>query len=315
MHLGPDQFLTPTVRDLAWTIVSPPLLDSDYPHGAASVSPAWCEQAYAALQPWLAQLDREPAPLIDWLARQQGRLLGRHFERLIEFWLRHWPGVRFLGAQEQVRLGERAVGEFDFLFLDHDRGRAVHWEAAVKFYLRHGRPDGGFEWLGPNPRDTLAKKLHKVFQHQLRMVGRPEAQPVLQRLGIASLQPEAFIKGYLFYPAEGDWQHPEAEPGGIPAGVAASHLKGWWTSAGDRCIPEGGPESRWVVLERLAWLAPARAAGTRPGLGREARDRLLDEHFAHSHKPLLLAELLPASDGTWREASRGFVAPVRWPRL
>lgn len=307
-----DSLQTPAVRDLAWTIASPALLDADHPPGAAAVHPAWCERALAECLPWLRELDRHPAPLHQWLAQQQDHLLGRRFELLIEFWLRHWQAVRLLGTQLKVLAGSRALGEFDFLFYDLGRETVIHWEVAVKFYLRHRAADGEYRWLGPNPRDTLAKKLHQVFRHQLRMAGQEEARPVLHGLGITRVMPEAFVKGYLFYPAAENWRHPERETGAMPPGIAPQHLKGWWTYAGKRQLPQTDSGNHWAVLERFAWLAPARS--TDPGYERAQLDDFLDQHFDRSRRPLLLAELAGHADGIWREASRGFVVPDRWPQ-
>jgi hypothetical protein len=297
----------PAVRDLAWVIGSPPLLESGSGlYHPDRITRRWCQLALRERIPWLKALDDNPAPLEHWLADRPSRLLGYYFEALIGFWLRHWPQVQFVAARAQVREAGRGIGEFDFLFRDKARARTIHWETAVKFFLRHRDAAGHYRWLGPNPRDTLEGKLSKVFGHQLRMGGRPEAAPVLEELGVSSPQPEAFIKGYLFYPAEGDWVHPEP----VPAAVATDHLRGWWTRAGERCIPTRGKDSRWMVLERLRWLSPARAG---EGLmDRTSVDRFLDRHFAASARPLLLAELSPGAH-EYREVSRGFVVPDKWP--
>lgn len=298
----------PAVRDLAWVIGSPPLLEAgEALYHPDRITRRWCRSALHDRIPWLTALDSNPAPLERWLAERTSRLLGYYFEALIEFWLRHWPQVEFVASRARVRAEGRGVGEFDFLFRDTARNLNIHWETAVKFFLRHRDGSGVYRWLGPNPRDTLEGKVSKVFGHQLRMGGRPEAVPVLKALGISHVRPEAFIKGYLFYPAEGDWRDPDP----IPTAAATDHLRGWWTRTGSRSIPMSHADSRWTVLERLRWLSPARAGGE--GLmDRSALDRLLDHHFGTSGRPLLLAELLPDRQG-YREVSRGFIVSDPWP--
>lgn len=302
------EFRHPAVRDLAWAIGSPPLLEAgDGLYGTDLVTRRWCRLALFDRIPWLRRLDAHPAALEAWLAARRSHLLGYYFEALVEFWLRHWRGIAFIAFREQVREGGRGIGEFDFLFRDRVRSQTIHWETAVKFFLRYRDETGQFRWLGPNPRDTLEGKLSKVFGHQLRMGDRPEAVPVLEALGAAQPHAEGFIKGYLFYPAEDDWRHPNP----IPARAAADHLRGWWTRAGERSLPVAGPESRWMVLERLRWLSPA-CSSEEELMDRPALDRVLDEHFRASGRPLLIAELAPDRHG-YGEVSRGFIVPDDWP--
>lgn len=72
-----------------------------------------------------------------------------------------------------------------------------------------------------------------------------------------------------------------------------------------------GRDSRWMVLERLHWLAPARSDGEEL-MDRPALDRLLEGHLRHSGRPLLVAELSPGRRG-YSEVSRGFIVPDHWP--
>jgi len=302
------EFQHPAVRDLAWIIGSPPLLEAgEGLYHPDRITRRWCRLALHDRIPWLRRLDRKPAVLEAWLAARRSPLLGDYFEALIEFWLRHWPRVHFTASRVQVRATGRGIGEFDFLFYDRVRRQTVHWESAVKFFLRHRDRRGDYRWLGPNPRDTWDRKIGKIFQHQLRLAERSEAEPVLRRLGVERPRPEAFVKGYLFYPADSLWQVPEP----IPPQAAADHLRGWWTRSGRRCIPQQAAASRWIVLERLCWLSPATSVGE-AAMDRPALDRFVERHFSGSARPLLLAELAPCRHG-YREISRGFVVPDTWP--
>jgi hypothetical protein len=296
------------VRDLAWVIGSAGLLRSQRPD---RVSDQWCRIAFLDRVPWLRYLDNHPAELEGWLERHKSRLLGHYFEALIAFWLQQWPRMQLLASRLPVQGEEKVLGEFDFLFYDRYRARFFHWESAVKFFLRHLQSHDGYAWLGPNPRDTLEKKYLKVFEHQLKLSSVPAAKPLLDERGVTAITPQAFFKGYLFYPAGSDWQHPQP----TPPDSSPHHLHGWWCHADQlEQIPYIAEDSRWLSLERLHWLSPVISREPLPGLNRASMLDWLSEHFADSGKPVLLAELRPDSDGRWREANRGFVVPVYWPQ-
>lgn len=295
------------VRDLAWVIASPGLLRST---AADRVSDHWCRIAFLDRLPWLRHLDRHPDELKAWLSLHPSRLLGHYFENLIAIWLEQWPQIQLLASRLPVPGEDRVLGEFDFLLLDRHTGETVHWECAVKFYLRKVVARDGYEWLGPNPQDTLAKKYRKVFTSQLKLAMLPEARRLLAQRGIAPPVARAFIKGYLFYPASGKWR--ESLP--IPADGSAQHLRGWWCHADAlEALPCDADGHRWVVLQRQQWLSPALHCEPTPGYARAALLEWLAHHFDTSERPVLLAQLYRGSDGLWRERDRGFVVPAHWP--
>ncbi|MEJ2407731.1 MAG: DUF1853 family protein [Candidatus Thiodiazotropha sp.] len=260
----------------------------------------------------MRHLDNNPQELDAWLAEHRSRLLGHYFEVLIAFWLGQWPRVTLLACRLPVQGEGKILGEFDFLFYDRYRGQTMHWECTVKFFLRRQQDDGDYDWLGPNPRDTLMGKYRKVFERQLRLSTLSEAKSVLAERDIELPLPQAFFKGYLFYPADTDWQHPSP----IPADSSPRHLRGWWCRA-DRpaLIPAVADGSRWISLERLHWLSPALSRESAPGFERATLLDWLSGHFDGSDRPVLLAELRPGRDGVWREVNRGFVVSRQWPDL
>jgi hypothetical protein len=291
----------PLVRDLAWLIVSPLLMAPGTP-GLPLPPEEALQRSAAEAEPWLAELDRRPEELEQWLLRHRSPRLGHHAEALMEFWLRRAPGVRFLGARIPVAEGTRTLGDLDLLFHDERRGRRVHWEMAVKFYLQATPSPAWDAWIGPDPRDHLAQKLARVIDHQLPL-GR---HPLATHGASAPVVSEAFLKGWLFYPPG------RAAP--PPAGAAPLHGQGWWLRHGSADIPTSARASRFLVLPRLAWMPPARQArgGPPPLAAGELRQRL-DEHFRHGHQAQLIAEVQPDREGWWAEVARGFVVAAAWP--
>ncbi len=300
------EFHHQAVRDLAWAISSPSLLRGA---GCDRVGDDWCRLAFHDRIPWLRELDRDPEAFLVWLERRRSRLLGVYFEALIEYWLSHWRRMRLYASRLPLKGQERAIGEFDFLFRDCHLGIDYHWETAVKFFLRYRRAGEDDAWLGPNPRDTWQRKTTKVFTHQLKLSARPEALPILRRLGIEALQAKAFFKGYLFEHIADDRQSRL-----LPPDISPSHQTGWWCRFSEReALPQFAASSRWLLLPRLHWLSAVNSRERAPGMERDACLALLEAHFSGSQKPLLLAELVRGDDGVWRECGRGFVVAEDWP--
>ena len=317
-----DVLQHPAVRDLAWVMRSPGLLDAAYyakhqhpkPHqtGAVIIDDGYCQQLYRQQHAWLRQLDQDPQTLLAWLAQRKSHRLGYYFEDLVEYWLRHLVADGFVASHVPVRRGKQTLGEFDFLFAQAGARALQHWEVAVKFYLAQRHADGRVLFYGPQARDRLDLKVARLLEHQAVLAHTDAGQAVIAQQGYASVMAQVLLKGYLFYPADMDW---DSAP--LPcAGISPTHLRGWWTRIDALQIPAASTASRWCRVPRLAWLAPVRVAAghaqalvTQADLAGFCRDQ-----FARRAEPFMLAELAAAEDGSWREISRGFVVHGHWPQ-
>lgn len=307
------------VRDLAWTLLSPPLLHAA-PGMPATCWPnqSWCRQVYTDYLPRLTALDRNPAPLLDALAQRRSHRLGSHFEALLQFWLSDPANERYRLMAAALPLREQGItlGELDFLVQDIASGDFQHWEVAVKFYLGTAAGDSHDHWVGPGGRDRLDIKVNRLLQHQLVMAEHPAARAPLQALGIAQCTPVCLLKGRLFYPQEAldipanngraDWSPRHANPG---------HLHGWWLEP-SAFIEHFSPCAlRWLPLSRQHWLSPVHIrdlADSSPAvtIGEPKTPKALLQEWpaAFDNRPLAVVGLTPA--GT--EATRGFVCPEAW---
>lgn len=288
------------VRDLAWAIGSPSLIDPGFPGFEGKVvSDAYCDEQLAAAADWLRELDQAPEPLHDHIRRHESSRLGRYFERLIEFWLLHRRDVEELRAGEPVRSGaHHTLGEYDFVFRENGKWR--HWETVVKFYLQDAEGAGWHDYVGPGARDRLAVKINRVFERQLALSETFEGKQVLgDRQPISS---STFFKGYLFH----------AMDASIAPGISPRHLHGWWSRAS---LPADGKDSRWCVLPRLRWLSPCLIDenSSLPHFSREEMDEFMARHFSSSTEPILMAELAARPNDSLAEISRGFVVDSDWP--
>jgi hypothetical protein len=308
-----ERLIRPEVRDLAGVLAAPGLLATPSPLGAApdlALSDGECAQMLDAHRAALGALDRDPAELAAWLAAgDPSHLLGRYFEGLVGYWIRHLLGARRFAQSIKALNGRQVVGELDFVFEDGS-GQLQHWESSVKFYLCAAEtPEGGRRadsFLGTMTRDRLDKKLARLFDRQLGMPATSEGKEALRAAGFgdALLKSRLLMKGALFYPLERDWRtHPH------PPEVSPAHLRGWWS----RVL---APGEAWVVLGRRRWLSPFFAPAADEGfapLSRAELEARVAAHFAESRTAFMVAAVERGAEGAWREAHRGLVVHPGWP--
>lgn len=295
----------PAVRDLAWTLLSPPLLeavDGFRPRHPLRAS-GWAAHPHV-LELWLRALDRQPQALLAQLAAARGNRLGRYYEQLWQYALDQAPGIRLLAANLVIRERGHTLGELDLL-LDDDEG-LQHIELAVKFYLGPARADSGdaAAWLGPGRLDRLDLKLEHLRQHQLCLSELPAARAQLQALSRKPVQASPWLGGYLFYP----WRTP-CNP---PRGAAAQHLRGRWVRRHDWPAWQAAHPGGWQPLPRMAWLAPAEC--TADECWDETRLSAWLAELPADAAPRMLARLQPADGGRWQEQARVFLVDDHWPQ-
>ena len=117
-----SNFRSKAVRDLAWIMSSPNLLDQP-----ESLSDQWSGTLSQAALPWLTQLDADDSELCQWLAEQRNcARLGFYFAALLEYWARFCPllrppadeGAASVLSQQQVHsgLGGAVAGQIKCVF-------------------------------------------------------------------------------------------------------------------------------------------------------------------------------------------------------
>ena len=118
-------YKNPLVRDLAWALSSPPLLQRSDPH-VRWLENGWFKQISGQYGDVLEQLDEDPRPLREIVDAQKDRRLGTYFETLWRFWLNSNPCYRLLFANLPLHSDSRTLGEFDFLVKDIETGKTLH---------------------------------------------------------------------------------------------------------------------------------------------------------------------------------------------
>lgn len=238
----------PAVRDLVWLIASPPLLPDPGVAALPANSARWPGAAeYLALydrhEPWLRRLDAEPQPLLTFCAQSRDHRLGRYAEDLLQFWLAAPDNPEFEQIASHVPLRENGItlGEPDFLVRERASGKLWHIELALKFYL--GTADQ--QWLGPNRKDSLARKLDHLCRHQLPLLQAPAGQTWLQTHALETPAPWAWLKGRLFSPFATRIVTP-GQTSATPCWFTPRELQAY---AADR-------DDHWHVLGKSHWLSP-----------------------------------------------------------
>lgn len=187
--------------------------------------------------------------------------LGRRFEQHWQHALEQLPGWTVLASGVQLRAEGRTLGELDLLV--SGEGEVWHLELAVKFYLcAPGRSgDAWADWIGPNGRDRLDRKLERMRDHQLPLGQSDHARSHLAARELpAPTRSAAVLHGVRF----AHWHDPRPDAAGR------------WCTRAER--PEALPMAR--VLTRPQWLGftPPTSADQVTG------DRLRDAIDAASHR-------------------------------
>ncbi|WP_415844569.1 DUF1853 family protein [Stutzerimonas zhaodongensis] len=292
----------PKVRDLAWVLLSPPMLsETPSPQRHPLAASKWASRP-GILADWLLSHDSQPTVLETWLTQHSTRRLGLYYERLWQFALGQAPDVDLLVANLPIRNGGHTLGELDLILLDAEG--VHHVELAVKFYLglETGDRRRHDHWLGPGSHDRLDIKLKRLCEHQLQLSSTDHAKALLNELTCRQIDSALWLGGYLCQP----W------PSGCesPVGANPHHLGGGWLRqhAWARIFPRN--ETRWQPLPRDAWLAPAQLESSQVWQPDDVARWVNEADGKHAR---LLARVEPGIRGHWVERERMFVVPDSWP--
>ena len=284
-----DDFKHPCVRDLAWVIVSPPLVSGRHKQ-TLWWSQRQCLDEFNDCLAALRTLDKKPQALLEHLNLIKSKRLGLYFENLVSFWLSSIsPNYRLLAKNIQLfkthKKGKHTLGELDFIMQHRSSHKTIHLEVAVKFYLGTTPLENTYHWFGTNTKDQLGKKLDHLKLQQTQLSNK---YPELMDFKID--EQHCFIKGRLFYPTR------QSKHLQIPDGICKNHLRGRWISSSEK-----NKKQQLITLEKRDWLAE---------LDHDAITRHL--HYQHDNKPdkaTCFALVEKDKNASYKEVERLFVLP------
>ncbi len=287
-------------RDLAWSVFAPPLLNS-------TAIPAFRPELTHSRIEWLKAFDKATT------TKNPDYRLGRYYESLWKHFFEHDPQYEYIAHNIVIQRAGQTLGEMDFLVLDHQNGRFLHIEVAVKFYLFHPMSRQSLQtktepvsisdnsnWLGPNSKDNLDRKWRHLIHQQCQLSHQPEALLSLKKMGvdITRLDQALALKGYVFTPMNN-----HITPQGFNPGNTLHH---YFTAAefknGD------WHHSLLGIIPKQRWLTQAHQKEAIMTLDFSG----LTDRTETANSPIMIAELEETND-MLIEKKRFFITPPSWP--
>ncbi len=239
-----NQFKHRCVRDLAWVIVSPPLV-SGFIDDVHWWNHEECLSEFNDCVDGLTKIDQQPKPLIDHLVNLKNKKLGSVFEGLISFWLAISPNYEKKLSNIQIIQDKHTYGELDFIIEELATGKIIHLEVAVKFYLGSNPLTDAYRWFGTTIIDQLGKKIDHLRTHQTQLSNKYPDQ-IKQYFPHTIDEKHCIVKGRLFYPENQDLINPSPQN----ISLAKNHLRGRWSY-----IDEGLSSKSLIKIDKSHWLA------------------------------------------------------------
>jgi hypothetical protein len=143
---------------------------------------------------WILNMEHNPEKLLEFFNLEQQFILGKYFEKHLQFIFKYFDQFSLLEMGLQVEKENRTIGEIDFIYKELVNNSTIHLEVAVKYYMGYRSSAKHTMWIGPNGMDNLANKIQK-FTKQLTMSGFADQ---LADLNPSSFKKEVLLKGYFF---------------------------------------------------------------------------------------------------------------------
>lgn len=343
LHQANQLIHDPAVRDLAWAILSTPLLNTPRLSSSTEVQ-SWQQMLpelpignMGDIARFLYAEAQSPLRLQNHLQTQTSHFLGTYFESLWAYFFQHTTDYELTTLNLQVHHQGKTLGEFDLILKHPERPHHIHVELAVKFYLQVNRNkthtdnlQSDIAWLGPNKIDRLDLKIDSLINKQLRLADEPVARKQLELRGIYELEKRSILRGYIFP----EITHPK-ELVMTDTDIEFSDRLGWLSSdkfaelslvaqqwqSGHWCAP---PKTRWLSLVQVPSKNSHGTAHTlHPQNTPLSQDTLRQviSSINQEQRPKLLVYLtekpdsgVGSSEGSaLHEQFRVFVTPQGWP--
>ena len=288
------------VASLAWAIASAPLMYED----SASLpllSENWCDDQFTKHADWLKQLDFDPSPLIQWMEKEDQKLLGKRFESMLAFWFQHSPFFDCFFRNYTLKKDKNTTGEIDFILKDKMNNEIFHLEVACKYYIGVNHSRLWKYWIGPNGHDSLLQKMEKL-KHQVQIFSRIDGKEFLTQQALPVMKSYVLLKGFFFHPIR------EIHSPLAPQHSHAHYNPGWYirqSELGDFA----DQTTQWMVLSKTYWTCMYHfSIRENPVLNGEEMILEVNELINRKRKSVMIMQVR-MDDEMVSELSRGFVIP------
>ncbi len=286
------------VASLAWAIGSAPLLKNNI-KGLELFDEERCDELFYSHEKWLADLDADPSPLIEWLDRDVQKLLGHRFESLLAFFFSNSPQFNLLHRNVLLMQDKNTRGEIDFIVEDLENHELLHIEVACKYYIGQHNTSAWRDWIGPNGHDSLMLKMEKLHQ-QVRIFSTVPGKIFLEENKLAQPNSMVLLKGFFFH-------HFSRMQHAVPPVDAHPHYNSGWYIFDHELSVFNDSISQWLVLPKTYWTCPYRFPVSQiPVLsGKEMTEKVRAE-IQRTQKAQMVMQV-NVEGGMVMEVSRGFV--------
>ncbi|WP_439136006.1 DUF1853 family protein [Pseudomaricurvus sp.] len=336
----------PLVRNLAWCVFSPSLVQNPIDPVDGSSNPAvHIHEPVMTDDDWefLISLDESPTALTQWINSNHTTRLGFQFEYYWQFWWRNRQPDCEHRFNVQLTSQGKTLGELDALCWNPDSQRLSHSEMAVKFYLgidssrlpQAKRANTEFSWVGPNVIDRLDLKWQQLNHRQLHHLNNDEIHNtdfLPEHWAYEHLHIQLIMRGRLFLPVTAEPSQGAVLSTRTPY-INPHHQHGIWmthsqfesavvSQAIGQILSSEKNSHRasnlhWMLLRRNQWFAPVTYCDKKPDNDGELGDNSailkgLADHFSSYRQPIQIA-VLTQVESTWEECKRLFIVPDQWP--
>src|SRR5690554_363603 len=222
--------------------------------------------------------------------------LGKYAEQLVATFFNHSIQHHLLGNNIQLISQNKTIGEVDFLLENQKTKTNIHLEFAIKFYLKTTE-NGAVEYLGPNAKDSLARKLKKMHEHQLQLLQKHQQ---LLPLGFQKIifHPKLLMKVYSFFPFE-EWKKRDKN----------FATEGWWLKFKDwESLVEVASYFQFIN-DKKQWIFPYSSQNKMQDIPESKV--YLNKFFSKDRNYVMVIRW----DTNKKIVDRGFIVRNEWPKI
>lgn len=218
------------------------------------------------------ELPEIPAP--------KASILGKRMEHFFTCFIDHFSSEEILTHNRQIIQDKKTLGEIDFLLKNPASGEISHIELVYKFYL-YDPASGSSEvdhLIGPNKRDSLGQKLHRLQKGQFPLLFHKASGVLLKELKVV---PEQVVQKMCFKASVFLPKHLTKLPSET---INPATLSGYWIKASEFTL-ETYQRNQFFIPAKKYW--PVHPERNSNWLSMQEIKPQLDQLLGRQFSPLL----------------------------